>query len=87
VDPPQTAPDDLSRRRRTFLYGIVLSNVVVWVVWAIGDRGGGVPWPAWVTLASAAVVASRLGGRRFAPAPGTGRQRNRNRNRNRSRRG
>jgi hypothetical protein len=87
VDSPETAPDDLSRRRRTFLYSIALSNVIVWVVWAIGDRGGGVPWPAWVTLASAAVVASRLGGRRFAPAPGTGRQRNRDRNRNRNRRG
>lgn len=64
-----------------YLYGLVVLNAVVWIIWAAGSHGGGLPWPFWVSLASVAVAGSRLTGGRFAP--GGGRQRNRNRNRDR----
>ena len=62
-----------------YLYGVLLTNAVVWVIWAIGASHSGLPWPVWVSLASVAVVGSRFGNRRFGPAGG--RQRNRNRDR------
>ena len=67
--------------RSRYLYSVLFLNAVVWVIWAIGSNHSGLPWPLWVSIASVAVVGSRLGGGRMAP--GGGRQRNRNRNRDR----
>lgn len=66
------------------LYSLVVLNAFVWIIWAIGSHGGGIPWPAWVSFASVAAAGARFsgGGR---SAPGGGRQRNRNRDRDRDR--
>lgn len=59
------------------LVPIVITNVVVWLVWAGADDPG-FPWPLFVTIAS---IPGALVLARSAQQPGRDRQRNRNRQR------
>ncbi len=80
--PDPGVASDTARKRAfyRFLVPLVILNVLVWAIWAIGDRSGGLPWPVWVSLASVLFILVR-GGQLLTGPSTTGRQRNRNRNR------
>lgn len=79
-EPSDASDNERKRAFYRFLVPLVVGNIVVWVIWAIGDPGGGIPWPVWVSLASVSVIGVRVG-QLLRGTPTTGRERNRNRNR------
>lgn len=72
----------MNRNRLYFnLVIIVVTNVIVWLIWAYGDRdGGAVPWPVWVFLGTMIWLAQMI----FLGKERPPRERNRNRDRGQS---
>ena len=83
---PEQAAETEARRRNAYrlAVSIVVVNAVVWIIWGIGSDHSGIPWPVWVSIATAATFVSRVATVLFGPKESS-RNRNRNRARNRDR--
>jgi hypothetical protein len=68
----EEAIESLKRKRKCVenIVGYVTVNGVLWLIWALTDRtaGGGMPWPAWVSLIWGFVLAVEIW-RAFASWP------------------